>query len=487
MIRSLFVFLALLGVGGGGAAWYFYEQGDQPNSFRTVPVERGDMQATISSTATIEPEEVVDIGAQVQGMIKKFGKDPRDPNKDIDYGTPVDEGTILAQIDDAIYKTQVDAAKATLESNLAMLAQAKTKLGLSKQNWERAQTLRKNNVMTQADYDAAYADLQTSGPAADAAKAAVDQANASLGQAQTNLRYTTIKSPVKGVIIDRRVNIGQTVVASLSAPSLFLIAKDLKRLQLWASVNEADIGQIHPGQTARFTVDAFARKTFHGTVSQIRLNAVMTQNVVTYTVVINTDNSSGQLLPYLTANVQFEVAHHENVLLVPTSATRWKPQPAQIVADAREAYAKSSRRREGGKGGSGEGGKGGGQRDGGQRDGGQRDGGVEGGQDSAIDKEAAIEKDAGKEGGTEKQGAARKRRGGHRRDLPTVWVDDDGFARPIQVQTGLTDGTQVEIVSGDLKEGSRVIIGEQRKDEGTATKNPFMPTFFRGNAKKKSD
>ncbi len=350
MIRSLVVLLALASIGGGGAAWYFYEENEQPTTFRTVPVERGDLQATISSTATIEPEEVVDIGAQVAGMIKFFGKDPREKTKDVDYGTPVEEGTVLAQIDDSIYKTQVDGAKATLDSNAALLAQAKTKLDLSKQNWERAQRLRKSNVMTQADYDAAYADLQTSTPAVDAAKAAVDQAKASLQQAQTNLRYTTIVSPVKGVIIDRRVNIGQTVVSSLSAPSLFLIAKDLKRLQLWASVNEADIGQIHPNQSARFTVDAFPRKVFHGIVSQIRLNAVMTQNVVTYTVVVTTDNSSGQLLPYLTANVQFEVAHHEDVLKVPTAALRWRPQPQQVVADARDAFSKTTHRREGGGG-----------------------------------------------------------------------------------------------------------------------------------------
>ncbi len=160
---------------------------------------------------------------------------------------------------------------------------------------------------------------------------------------------------MKGVIIPiaAREHYGQTVVASLRVlPSLFLIAKDLKRLQLWASVNEADIGQIHAGQTARFTVDAFSGKTFRGTVSQIRLNAVMTQNVVTYTVVITTDNSTGTLLPYLTANVQFEVAHHEDV---PSRSHDRHPleaaQPNQIVADAREVYSKASRRRDGGGGG----------------------------------------------------------------------------------------------------------------------------------------
>jgi HlyD family secretion protein len=287
--------------------------------------------------------------------------------------------------------------------------------------------------MTQADYDAAYADLQTSTPAVDASKAAVDQAKANLEQAQTNLAYTTIKSPVKGVIVDRRVNVGQTVVSSLNAPSLFLIAKDLKRLQLWASVNEADIGQIHADQTAKFTVDAYPRKTFNGVVSQIRLNATMTQNVVTYTVVVNTDNSSGQLLPYLTANVQFEVAHRDNALMVPTAALRWRPQPPQVVADARDAFVQSTRRRE-----------------------------------------------AAKEG----QGQKPKKRDGTKRELPSVWLDEDGFVRPVPVQTGLTDGTRMEIVSGDLKEGTRVVVGEQRHEEGATTKNPFLPSFFRGSSRK---
>jgi HlyD family secretion protein len=472
MMRSLVVLLALVGVGGGGAAWYLHEQAEQPSSFRTVPVERGDLQATIGSTATIEPEEVVDIGAQVAGMIKSFGKDPRDKSKDIDYGTPVDEGTVLAQIDDAIYKTQVDAAKATLDSNLALMAEAKTKLELSKRNWDRAKSLRKSNVMTEADYDSANADLQTSTPAVDAAKASVDQAQASLQQAKTNLKYTTIVAPVKGVIIDRRVNIGQTVVASLSAPSLFLIAKDLKRLQLWASVNEADIGQIHPEQTARFSVDAFPHKTFHGVVSQIRLNAVMTQNVVTYTVVVTTDNSSGQLLPYLTANVLFEVARKENVLMVPTAALRWRPQPAQVVADAREAFGKSSNRRGGTKEGAGGGGSS-------RRPEGADSSRRPEGADSSQHAEGAAASQSAEGAKAGQAGSARKQ-GRSKRELPSVWVEEDGFARPIQVQTGLTDGTDVEIVSGDLKEGTRVIIGEQRREEAAATTNPFLPSFFRG-------
>ena len=375
---------------------------------------------------------MVDIGAQVAGMIKSFGTDPRDSTKVVDYGTPVDVGTVLAKIDDAIYQTQVHQSQASLENATALLAEAKTKLDLSNRNWERAQSLRKSNVMTQADYDSAYADLQTSKPAVDAAKAAVDQAKANLEQAQTNLAYCTIKAPVKGVIVDRRVNVGQTVVSSLNAPSLFLIAKDLTRLKLWASVNEADIGQIHANQTAKFTVDAYPRKTFSGIVSQIRLNATMTQNVVTYTVVVTTDNSNGLLLPYLTANVQFEIAHRDNVLLVPTSALRWKPQAAQVADDVAPL---TSSRCVGGK------------------------------QPRVLNRR--------------KKAMARKRKG------PSVWVEDNGFVRPITVQTGLTDGTREEIVSGDVKEGMRIVIGEQAHDAGAATKNPFIPSFFRGSANKK--
>src|SRR5262249_12654673 len=155
----------------------------------------------------------------------------------------------------------------------------------------------------------------------------LSRSEAMLREAQVNLGYTQIRSPVDGVIVDRRVNVGQTVVAGLNAPSLFLIAKDLTKLQVWASVNEADIGNIHAGQSVRFTVDAYPKETFVGQVAQIRLNASMTQNVVTYTVVISTDNSQGKLLPYMTANLQFEVDRRHDVLLVPNAALRWKPQP----------------------------------------------------------------------------------------------------------------------------------------------------------------
>src|SRR5206468_9275364 len=211
---------------------------------------------------------------------------------------------------------QLAQAKAGEQRARADLLQMKAKVTQTERDWNRAQQLGPGhgNAISATDYDTAKAVYETAKSALGVGEAAILQAQtdvtraaAALKQAQTNFGYTTIRSPVKGVIIDRRVNVGQTVVASLNAPSLFLIAKDLTRLQIWTSVNEADIGQIRQGQPAHFTVDAYPHETFAGVVSQIRLNATMTQNVVTYTVVVDTDNAHGKLLPYLTANVRFEV------------------------------------------------------------------------------------------------------------------------------------------------------------------------------------
>ncbi len=177
-------------------------------------------------------------------------------------------------------------------------------------------------------------------------EAAIKQAEATLRQSQINLGYCKIKSPVKGTIVDRRVNVGQTVVSNLSASSLFLLAKDLSQIQVWASVNEADIGRIQPGVKVHFTVDAYPNETFFGEVLQVRLNATMTQNVVTYTVVVTTENKdNAELLPYMTANLQFEIDRHEDVLKVPNAALRWKPRPQQIAPDIRaETLAAMNRR-----------------------------------------------------------------------------------------------------------------------------------------------
>jgi HlyD family secretion protein len=284
-------------------------------------------------------------------------------------------------------------------------------------------------VMTDADYDATVAEYETAQAAVDQAKAQIAQSQATLDQAQTNLDYTVIHSPVKGTIIDRRVNIGQTVVASLSAPSLFLIAQDLKQVQIWASVNEADIGQIHTGQSADFTVDALPGRVFKGTVSQIRLNATMTQNVVTYTVVIDTDNSDEALKPYLTATVQFDAGRHDGILKVPNAALRWKPRPEFINPEDRDKYSKHVR-------------------------------------PVTVDN------------ATPKQGAKIDK---PKQPHGTLWVIGDKGLVPKRVTTGVTDGVTTEVTpTDDIKEGTDIVIGEEHAEgDSNDTKNPFAPQIFK--------
>jgi HlyD family secretion protein len=307
-MKTVLMVLVLLGAAAGGIYYYTTQVTvETATSFRTTTIKRGDLLSTITATGTVEPEEVVDVGAQVVGRVKSLGIDPGDPEqkKTVDYGSVVQEDTILALIDDATYKAQVDLATASLQRANADLLQYQAKSLQTEQEWKRAQSLRPKGAIADTDFDLASANFKAAKANVAVGEAAIKQSEASLELAKTNLNYTVIKSPVRGVIVDRRVNIGQTVVSSMNAPSLFLIAKDLRRIQVWASVNEADIGRIHAELPVRFTVDAYPGEVFRGKVAQIRLNATMTQNVVTYTVVVVTDNLDGKLLPYLTANLQF--------------------------------------------------------------------------------------------------------------------------------------------------------------------------------------
>lgn len=435
-MKKLMILLLLAALAAGGTYGYLQYTAAPPASFRTAEVKRGDLLVTISATGTVEPEEVVDVGAQIAGKIELFGKDPRNNGKVIDYGTPVDQGTVLAHIDDSLYAADVEQATATLESakanvqrSKADLDQLQAKLIQAERNWKRAKDLGPSRALSGSDYDmyeATYATARASVAVGEAAvvqaEKGVLQAEAQLSRVKTNLGYCTIKSPVKGVIVDRRVNIGQTVVASLNAPSLFLIAKDLKRMQVWASVNEADIGQIHAGQPVTFTVDAYPGETFRGEVGKVRLNASMTQNVVTYTVEINTDNSQGRLLPYLTANVLFEVNRRKDVLLVPNAALRWKPSPQQIAPDARQEAPAPERRQSRGKG----------------------------------------------------AGPQVAERSG------TLWIHDGMFVRPLPVKVGVFDNANTEVQSEKLSEGMEVIIGEAPKGGPAETTNPFTPQLMGG-------
>jgi HlyD family secretion protein len=414
-----------LAVLGGLGAWHLYGEREPVTKLRTVPLKRADLLATIGATGTVEPEEVVDVGAQVAGQINAFGKDVN--GMPVDYGSVVDEGTVLAKIDDSLYAADVQQAQANLNSARANVVQSQARLNQARQDWERAQKLGPSEALAPSAYDQYKASFEIAKANLAVAQAAVAQNQATLNRAQRNLGYCTIKSPVKGVIIDRRVNIGQTVVASLNAPSLFLIAKDLKRIQVWVSVNEADIGHIHPGQDVTFTVDAFPGEVFHGEVGKVRLNASMTQNVVTYTVVVNTDNSDGKLLPYLTANVQFITGHRENVLAVPNAALRWTPQADEIAPEFRQIA------------------------------------------ETAYTGEAP---------GPASSPAPSSRDGPQR----TLWIAQGNFVRPARVKTGLSDGTLTEVAGAGLSEGMKVVVGEQSPRVTAAAgggASPFTPQFGR--------
>ncbi len=427
-MKKLLLAMVLLWAGGAAGVWYWNDLRSQRTEFRTTLIRRGDLLLTVSATGTLEPEDVADIGVPIAGQIESFGKDPRDPGKSISYGSPVEKGTVLAQLDDALFKARVDQARASLRKAEADVLQAQAKRQQAERDFGRARNLAKRDQVSAQDYDTAQANYETAQANLAVAESSVALARANLEEATVNLGYTTIRSPVKGVILDRRVNIGQTVVASLNS-SLFLIAKDLSRMEIWASVNETDVGQIHVDQPVRFSVASFPNEVFHGKVAQVRHNASMSQSVVTYTVVVAVDNAGGRLLPYLTARVQFEVEERKGVLLVPNVALRWQPPGHLVAPESRQGFATAQQHRE----------------------------------QSA------------------RPGSARLGSGSRSVGHATVWVRQGEFVRPVAVVAGLSDGidTQVDpIHAGDtLSEGSEIVFGLVQpvsNDEITGA-TPFLP------------
>jgi HlyD family secretion protein len=450
LIQRMAIVLAAIVLIGATWVWYRNRGDEDAAAFEIAAVTHGDLLVTISATGTMEPEEVIDVGAQVAGQILSFGKDVN--GHTVDYGSQVTEGTVLARIDDSVYaaeaanaQAQVQAAQAGLQRAQADLEQYKAKLNQAERDWQRAKNLGPSEALAQASYDAYRSAYETAEANVAVGQAAILQAKAGLAQAQAvlsrakrNLGYCTIISPVKGVIIDRRVNIGQTVVASLNAPSLFLIAKDLTRMQVWVAVNEADIGKIHPGQPVAFTVDAFPGETFRGAVGKVRLNASMTQNVVTYTVEIVTDNKDGRLLPYLTANVRFELQNLNGVLLVPNAALRWTPQPDQIAPQFRVAMPQTAQ----------------------------------------TGSQAAVQ------GSRSEKKTEQASDNSHQRLL---WTLNGAYVRPIWVHAGTSDGVMTAVEGDGLTEGTPVVTGLKTRDsEASDTRNPFTPQFLRRNRSQES-
>ena len=390
----------------GGGIWAARERAaqDPEKRFKLATVERGDVIQTVSANGTLNPVVLVNVGTQVSGTVKKLY---------VDFNDRVKAGQPLLELDDALLA-------ATERQSAANVINAQAALELALANETRIAALFKQEYVSRQEYDQARQSLKSA------------QAQLALAQAQNqrdrvNLGFTTIRSPVDGVVVDRVIDLGQTVAASFQTPVLIKIAQDLSEMRIDTAFAEADIGNIREGQSVRFTVDAFPNRNFTGEVQQIRLNPTNTQNVVTYNVRITVANPDQILLPGMTAYVNIGVQKREGVLLVPNAALRFKPaEPDKKAENAPKAASTATAPGPG---------MGAGMDGGGPRGGGGQGGG---------------------------KGKKRDGQGG------TVYVIADGALKAVPIQIGISDGRVTELLSGELKEGERVVIGEN----GDAGKKP---------------
>jgi HlyD family secretion protein len=372
--------------------------------YRLQILEKGDLSQTVSANGTINPVTLVSVGTQVSGTVKGLY---------VDFNSKVKKGQILLELDDALLAAQLKQSEANVQSAAASLE-------LATANEVRMRTLYAQEYVSRQELDSAV-------QAKKSAEAQLKLTQATVEKDRANLTYSVIRSPVSGVVVDRSVDVGQTVAASLQTPTLFKIAQDLSKMQIDANFAEADIGNIRVGQTVRFTVDAFPNRNFKGVVKLIRLNPTTVSNVVTYDAVINVDNPEQILLPGMTAYVSITVAERKDVLLIPNAALRFKPADA----DAQKPAAK--------------------QRYDEQKNGGNRPGGATG----ANTVKPKHDTFSGK-----------------------VYVLEQGSLRPVSVSLGITDNRNTEIVGGELKAGDQVAIGEaQVADQSKSSSRPPMRMF----------
>jgi len=368
--------------------------------YRTEPVTRGTVNESVSATGDVSALVTVSVGSQVSGIVDKLY---------VDFNSPVKKGQLLATLDPRLFQAALQKADASAASARAGVTKAQAALADSQRLVARDQELANGGLIARSELDTAVATRDGNAAALEGAKAAVLQANADRAQAAANLAFTRITSPIDGVVVSRSVDAGQTVAAALQAPTLFVIANDLTKMQILANVDQADVGKVREGEDARFTVDAYPGEIFKGRISQVRQAATTTNNVVTYAAVIQADNPDRKLRQGMTAAVTIVAANHDNVLRVPNAALRVHidaPAPASIplVADARAAT---------------------------------------GGQRQPRDPNSAV-----------------------------LYKLVDGKPQPVRVTLGLSDGQRTE-VSGQLAEGDQVIVsgGNAQKAQTNNTPN----------------
>jgi len=425
-------------------------KGEKSYTYETAIVKKGSIINTITATGTVEADTTVLIGTQVSGVIKKIY---------VDFNSNVKKGQLLAELDKTPLQTQVQQAQASLDDS-------KSEVEFQTATYERYKALLDKKLVAQADYDQVKYSY-------DKAKANLKTAQAGYDKAIVNLNYASIYSPIIGVVLNRAVDQGQTVAASFSTPNLFTIGNDLTQMQVQANVDEADIGQVRTDQPVSFTVDAYPNETFKGSVRQIRLQPVVTSNVVTYTVIVNAPNPEKKLMPGMTANITVLVQKIDSVLTIPGKALRFTPDAAYLA----EYMKNNPMGQRPGAGGQGSGEQGAGaQGAGGQNAGGQNAGGQNAGGQNAGGRPSG-------QGATGQAGSGNFQGGGQMGKKPVVvWVKTADKVHRTRIATGAVDGSNAEVKWG-LKEGDEVIISMTLAGKSTAaasppaaTTSPFMPT-----------
>jgi HlyD family secretion protein len=328
MKRRVGIITGIVVVTGLTLGAFHVRKSDDLPSIVTAAVSRGDLTSEIAATGTVEAVTTVQVGSQVSGTIQALYAD---------FNSIVRKGQVLARLDPSLFQTQVDSARANLTSAEANLERVQVALDDAQVKADRARELSQRQLIPAADLDAAGTTRDGAAAQVRSAQAQVTQAKASLRQAEVNLSKTVIASPIDGIVIGRSVDVGQTVAASLSAPTLFTLAADLREMQVSTNIDESDLGTIAEGQPVSFTVDAYPSRVFHGTVSQIRLEPTVVQNVVTYAAIITAANPGLELKPGMTANVTVETARRDNVLQVPSAALRFKPTAELLAKLGQEA------------------------------------------------------------------------------------------------------------------------------------------------------
>jgi HlyD family secretion protein len=411
--------------------WYLRKPTEPEIKYATNAVDRGRIEATITASGTVSALVTVQVGSQVSGRIESL---------EVDFNSVVKKDQVVAKIDPRSFETDLKKAQANAYAASGNLAKAKAQAANADKQLARMKEMAAQGLSSQADLEAAETAAVAAQAEIQSVKGSVEQARAAVEQARINLAYTVIHSPIDGVVISRDVDVGQTVAASLSAPTLFTIAEDLRKMQVDTYVAESDVGKLKPGMEATFTVDAYPGKKFVGKLREIRNAPQTVQNVVTYDAVIDVPNPDLELKPGMTANVSFSVASRDNALRLVNAALRFRP-PAGVLASASAGSAAAGSARSGSF----------------ARTGGS---GTPGG--SPVPSAS---------GASASPGRARNAGGGPPPDRKTVYVLRDGTPQAVRIRVGITDGSNTEILEGDLREGDLVITSATGADTGTAGGN----------------